>query len=369
MKKKRIIFIIPSLDAGGIETYLLRFLRFVEKDIDPIILVRNNNVGVLEKDYRRITENIFFKPLRYLNPFNLYWYYRFFKNQKPEVVVDFNANFAGFPIWIASLVKIAKRMVFYRQGSNHYPTGWLKNRYNAFVNNLVYNQATHILSNSKAALNFFFPFCWEKDTRFQVLYNGLNTSQYIGPWNQIEIKKKYGLSAQTFLIGHSGRKDPAKNHELIFKLAHQAKNDGLNCHFVCFGLGTETFLDKLSKLQLLDKVTCLGYQTNVPELLGMLDLFIFPSKTEGQPNALIEAMATGLPILASDIPSIRECVPKILHNSLIKPDDVESFYLTIKEFINQPKRSSEEVISFINQNFDATTNFKIFKNLIGETSM
>lgn len=67
---------------------------------------------------------------------------------------------------------------------------------------------------------------------------------------------------------------------------------------------------KITKLDLKDKVKLLGQRNDVPELLSKSSYFIFPSYYEGLPGALVEAMFSKLPIIASNIPENLECVNK-----------------------------------------------------------
>src|SRR5690606_7569548 len=57
-----------------------------------------------------------------------------------------------------------------------------------------------------------------------------------------------------------------------------------------------------------EAVLLLGQRTDIPRLLRTADLFLFPSRTEGLPNALLEAMAAGLPIVATDVPGCRDLI-------------------------------------------------------------
>lgn len=99
----KVLFIVPSLDPGGIETYLLRFLKFIHKDeaIKPYLLVRNLNKGALYDQYEALEIPIYFQPLGYFNLKNIKYYFNLFKKQQFDTVCDFNANFAGMPIWLS----------------------------------------------------------------------------------------------------------------------------------------------------------------------------------------------------------------------------------------------------------------------------
>ncbi|MNT34782.1 Glycosyltransferase Gtf1 [compost metagenome] len=109
------------------------------------------------------------------------------------------------------------------------------------------------------------------------------------------------------------------------------------------GKNTDVYLNKSveENIFLKDKVKVLGYRDDVSSMLTIFDLYFFPSITEGQPNALIEAMVAGVPIIASNIKPIVETTPEILHNELVDPFDVQGFCERIEEYyLNDSKREN-----------------------------
>jgi len=73
-----------------------------------------------------------------------------------------------------------------------------------------------------------------------------------------------------------------------------------------------------------DKVRFLGFRNDIPDLLAASDFFILPSRTEGLPLSILEAMASNLPIIATSIGGIPELVKDKEHGFLIPPDDVDA---------------------------------------------
>lgn len=76
------------------------------------------------------------------------------------------------------------------------------------------------------------------------------------------------------------------------------------------GKETPQLLKKIAEKKLESKVTFLGHRTDIPALLKMADVFVFPSRFEGLPGVLIEAEASGLPIICTDLPMMLEVVAK-----------------------------------------------------------
>lgn len=322
MNRKKICFLIPSVKSGGIETYLLRFLRFLEEDIDVTVLVRNRSKGELYEDYKNTGAKIHLQPLGYFNLKSINWYYRFFKQQQFDTICDFNANFAGIPIWLSKRAGVKNRIAFYRQGKDHFKSSLIKKTYNQLVKSLVFKSSTQVLSNSYAALNYFYP-NRRDDKRFKVIYNGMNVSDFIFEQKNNFIRKELQIPEDAFVVCHSGRLDPVKNHKKILEVAKKLIDKDKNIFFILCGLSTELLQEEVNALVIADNVRLLSYRKDVPQILNESDLFFFPSLTEGQPNALIEAMLMGMPFVASNIEPIKEIVPFDFRAFLINPLDVE----------------------------------------------
>jgi glycosyltransferase involved in cell wall biosynthesis len=352
----KVVFVIPSLDSGGIENYLLRFLQFAKSEVTPIVVVRNYNKGVLYDAYLELCSEVYFAPIGVLNPKKKRQFYKLLCSFEATHVVDFNANFAGWTMLLARLARYKNRITFYRQGKDHFKKSIFKTFYNAFLNQLVYTFSTQILSNSNSALLFFFPNRF-KEAKFRVIYNGIDFKKFRQEPDKVAVRNQLNLPLNNFIIGHSGRLDPMKNHELIIKLASACQTVHPEVLFVLVGEGTEK-IHALSK-----NIISLGYKNNVNQYLSAFDAFIFPSFSEGQPNAMIEAMASGLPILASNIPSIKECIPVEQHDLLLDPSDLDAFNNSLKKLISNPtiyKIDSQYVV----HHFDGAVNFRNFLNTL-----
>jgi glycosyltransferase involved in cell wall biosynthesis len=103
----------------------------------------------------------------------------------------------------------------------------------------------------------------------------------------------------------------------------------------------------------------------VPIVLKSFDLFYFPSITEGQPNALIEAMISGLPILASNIFPIIEALPESAHSLMFDPLNVDDVTTTILHL----SKKNDDLKKYIFKDwarleFDHIKNFALFENQI-----
>ena len=92
-----------------------------------------------------------------------------------------------------------------------------------------------------------------------------------------------------------------------------------------------------------------------------MDIFYFPSYTEGQPNSLIEALVSGLPVIASNIEPIKETIPEKLWVQLVHPDDIEGAKQKVLElYSNRDLIISLNYKNWAVSSFDATLRFGEF---------
>lgn len=324
--KKRCVFFLTSLSQGGMETYLLRFLNYNNGRNHNTVWCASGAGGDLFDDYKKCADELVFKRLGYFSLGGYIYLYRWFKRNRPDTVCDFNGNFAGIVMLVAYLAGVKNRIAQYRGASNHFKETKGRLLYNAIVNRLVYHFATKILSNSEAAFDFFFPNHRNSRKYFKVIPNGIPDEYFIIDSDSRQRKRvELGIPDGAFVVGHTGRYNYAKNHETIIKVAKELCGKYDDIYFVLAGKGTDKELRQaVDEAGLTGKVLLLGYRRDVKELLAAFDLYYFPSVTEGQPNALQEAMARGVPVLASDIAPIKECVPPDFRQKLVSPTDVDT---------------------------------------------
>lgn len=366
MENVKLCFLIPSVNAGGIETYLLRFLGSLNNLENVTIVVRSDTRGELYNDYQYLRCRLHFMPLGYINPLRMWRLYRFFKRKSFDTVCDFNANFAGLPMFIALIAGVPKRVAFYRQGRNHFKPSLHRNVVNQIMNRLVYYHATNVLSNSGAALNYFFSGRKPADDRFQIIPNGFNPDIYDIPGDKATLRQELGIANDKFVVGHCGRLDRAKNHHGILKTAALLVHEDPSFHFLLCGSNTQRLNQEVEEMGLSKHFSLLGFRKDVPELLNTMDLFYFPSYTEGQPNALIEAMLADLPLVASCIAPIRECMPLTHHHWLVEPDDSKSACRKIMEQrqLMAAGIKKQNLRNWAREKFNAEANFRAFEDVI-----
>lgn len=324
MVDSNIVFFINNLDSGGIENYLLRFVQEKSGEFNNIYIYCKSGLGgQLEEEYKEIRNVIIIKQeISYFNFYALRKLKSFLLMSNISVVCDFTGNFSGLILRAAHKADIDKRIAFYRGSTDRFNTVFYKNIYNNIVKYLVEIHATQILSNSQAAFNYFFPALWKGDSRFDVVYNGINPESFLNETR--DLREEFGIPLNAFVIGHTGRFNSAKNHETILKVAEILISKYDDIYFILCGNDVDIKLLPIIRSKGLgNRIITFGNRRDIPKFLNTMDCFFFPSLTEGQPNALIEAMVMGLPYVASNIDPIKETVFNF--DELYPPKDVDAF--------------------------------------------
>lgn len=154
---------------------------------------------------------------------------------------------------------------------------------------------------------------------------GVDLTKYSTLNNYRNLKEEIGLSKNDILLFSIGELNKNKNHGVVLKAIAKIKNK--NIHYLIAGQGSlEAELYELANdLKIFDQLHLLGYRKNIPELLKEVDAFIFPSLREGLSASLMEAMASGLPIIASDIRGNIDLIDNNIGGYLLDPYDIDGF--------------------------------------------
>jgi glycosyltransferase involved in cell wall biosynthesis len=370
MQMKKILFLCHSLGVGGIETYLLRFASWLSErhpQFEIHIICKSGGFGTYEGGFVRARVTLHGMPIGYLDPPAHLNFYRFLRKNRFEAVCDFGGDFGGLTNLVAWIARVPKRLVFYRSAQSAYQPTPFKRFYQHFLNRLVCTFSTHILSNSQEAFVSFFS--TRLDGRFQVIRNGVPVPPSISPEQTEDFRNEIGLEPGQKVVMHVGSARWEKNHECIIDMAELAQKDNLNACFCLVGPGVETAWKSKCEALNLTNIRFLGERRDVDQLLQIADVFLFPSLSEGQPNAFLEALVGSVPFVASDIAPIRETLPSDWGRRwLFPPEFPEQGYLLLKGHMkNNPRHDSqfEELVSWAKVTFEQDRCFDKFLKALG----
>jgi glycosyltransferase involved in cell wall biosynthesis len=165
--------------------------------------------------------------------------------------------------------------------------------------------------------------CRISPERIRVVCNGVDVQRFRPLSNRDQLRQKLGLPENRFIIGNVARLDPVKNHQLIFKSLAAARDNGICPLLLLVGEGPHraSLERQIHSLGLSSDVILFGYSDLIPEILNCLDLYVQSSLYEGFSNTVLEAMACGLPVLATDVGGTSDVFTDGLEGYLLKSND------------------------------------------------
>lgn len=174
---------------------------------------------------------------------------------------------------------------------------------------------------------------WLRPESIEVIHNGKDTQQF-RPERRDALKRAWRLPAHTVLFGVTSRVSGRKGHRILLEALARLVPVESHIYLAIVGAGPEQkrLERQISELGLGDRVHWLGFRRDVPDLLSSFDAFVLPSLSEAEafPNTLVEAMASGLPCITTDVGSVREILVNEQSGLLVAPGSVEELAAAIQ---------------------------------------
>jgi len=193
--------------------------------------------------------------------------------------------------------------------------------------------------------------------RAEVIYNGIDTSKFKPGENNV-IREKLGLASDDILVGSIGNIRPAKGYDILLRAAAEVKKQRPDVKFVIAGEGSGELYRGLlilrENLNLQDTVFFLGFTENTVEFLQGINVFLLCSTSEGFSLSLIEAMACGLPVVATRCGGPEEIIRSKKEGMLVEeknPESIARCLMTVARSLRISEKNTKYVSSSIEQRF------------------
>ena len=193
--------------------------------------------------------------------------------------------------------------------------------------------------------------------KIEVIHNGIDVSSFSGA-GKGSLRQSLRLAEDSRVAGFIGRLGPEKGIAYLLEAADTICRSTRGIYFVLIGEGilkeeTEAFV---ASRGLKDRIITLGWRKDATGLLPDLDMLLLPSLTEGTPMVILEAMAAGVPVIASDVGGIGEIIEDSKTGLLIKPRDPGAIVESVKALLDNrglAERISSSAMSEVQSRFSA----------------
>lgn len=294
----RILQIVPNMQAGGLETWLMNQYRCLDKTkIQYDFLVHYNKRFFYDDEIEAMGGKIYRCTVREDNnlpKYFLFLYHFFRSHPEYKVIHGHMPSFSVFYMGIARMCGVPIRINHSHNSSYNKTT---KGRIEHFLTKFVKWNSNYLFACSNLAGKYMYG-----NSKFTVIHNAVDVDKF--KYNEKvrnEIRKELNVEGK-FVIGHIGRFTLQKNHTFLIDIFKDFLSKRKNSVLLLIGTGEleNKIKEKIASLGISDNVIFTGVRKDVERLYQGMDAFVLPSLYEGLPVVGIEAQASGVPLLISD---------------------------------------------------------------------
>jgi glycosyltransferase involved in cell wall biosynthesis len=229
--------------------------------------------------------------------------------------------FNAVPLALAAAARVPIRIAHIYPLADIKPQTAARSLYQHTAAAVITHVATSVVSDSASSLAAFNRLRGGGANRGRVIFCGIDVEHFAAHEDKMQIRARLGLPQDVAIVTYVARFVRSKNHELIFQVADHVNADKLTCHFVLAGSHGELMTEIANRARSRADFSVLVGLPDVAPLLSASDIFLFPSLEEGFGLVAIEAAAAGVPVIATDLPTIREATPPSFHDLMFPPND------------------------------------------------
>jgi glycosyltransferase involved in cell wall biosynthesis len=332
----KIAFYIGSLNSGGSERHVLRLLEGLPNFGYRVALIVNSKSGPLLEQVTSLGAELVEFPISPKPGGRLDFILntsRYLRDNHFDIVQGFNditilylglaAKFAGMPVLLFAL---RNTHIFISASFKTRIIGWVCRN---LVSGVIVNSHKTARQMSK---EFRMP-----EAGIRVIHNGVQYVKDRQSGDAVHMRKKLGICFTRKTVGIVARLDPVKRVDTLIKTAVLLSD--LSMQFLIVGDGQEraNLESQIEAAGQVDRFVFVGNQKDPIQWISAFDIGILCSESEGFPQAILEYMAVGLPVVAPAVGGISELVIEGETGFLVQPNDLAALAAAIRRLINDPE--------------------------------
>jgi glycosyltransferase involved in cell wall biosynthesis len=325
-RRTRVLHVLSTLLAGGTEYAALRLIRHLDPARYEFHVAWLRDEPALAGEFAAAGARVVGMDLRAkIDPRCLARLIRYVRRQRIDLVHT-HMDLADYYGAGAARLGGARALVSSKQNADEFRTRRTWKRWPfLLLERLAYEAADAVIVVSHGLVDFLRRAEHLPTGKMVVIGNGIDPGLALNPPPRAEARRALGLAAFDPLLGTLGRLAPQKGATDLLRALPAVTRRHPRAGLVFAGDGPQraALEAEARTLGLGDRVAFLGFRRDVPTVLAALDLFLFPSLWEGLPQALLEAMASGLPVVAARTLGIDEIVRDGANGLLVEPRDPE----------------------------------------------
>jgi len=180
--------------------------------------------------------------------------------------------------------------------------------------------------------------------------NGVSIDRFT-PGSEPDVRAEFGLLPDDIVVGNVGRLSPEKGHSIFLHATRALLERMPDVKFLVVGDGEQrtALQDQSRRLGLDGSVIWAGARSDVERIYRAMDLFVLPSLWEGLPISILESMASGVPVVASDLPGVRELIRPGQTGWLAEPGNATDLANRMADALSQPEARARVAAEALDQ--------------------
>lgn len=335
----RVLQVVSIMNRAGIETWLMHLLRhFDRREIAMDFIAQTDRPGAYDSEIRSLGAQIFYSG----SPRKLWSYARSFvgvlRSQGPyDVLHSHNYFFSGVDLRLATRAGVQRRIAHLHPVRDIEAKRPFRALYTRLMGRWIRDYSDLILAPSNASLEAFAQYADLSGKPRAVVRNCVDVSAVNGAIDRAATRQELGLPVDCPIVAYVARFEPHKNHSFVVDVADRLKRSGTRVHFALAGTDGSTRREFERQIEGRADFSVFVNRPDVAPLLQCADLFFFPSREEGFGTVAIEAAAAGLPVVATNLPGIREACCESQRAYMFPEGDLDAAARNLHTMLTNPR--------------------------------
>jgi glycosyltransferase involved in cell wall biosynthesis len=301
----KICYVVTDLGNGGAQKQLRELItRLDPRHFEPLVI--NLHDGLVSDQFEQVGRIISLAYRGRGDGAKTMAIAQILRRERPDILHCFltSGNFYGL---IGGVMSGTKRRIAGERSVGNHLQGMRRRAYA-----MTLKTATVVVTNSSRNKQWLHENYKLAASKVLIIKNGCAIPSP-RPLDDVAAKRlALGVAPDEFLVGTATHLSREKDVSCLVAAIHDVVRSGIPVRAAVVGSGPlhDSVRHQIDELGIADRVALLGYRPHAETLLLMqaLDCFVLPSRVEGMPNALMEAMALGVPSIASDVGGVPELI-------------------------------------------------------------
>ncbi len=339
----RVLLLISNLEYGGAQRQIVELANNIDRSRYELHICSLSDYAPLANQLKPGTK---FHVIKKYFKFDITVIPRLvflLKHLKIDIIHSFLFD-AEIAARIAGVIAGVRGIIGSERNTNYH----LKRR-QILAYNLTRGAVNLIIANSRAGAEFNSRTLGQDMSMYRIIHNGVDTDRFF-PRDSLLLRRDLGILEDEAVVGMFASFKEQKNHPLFFAAAQSVLKRIPNVRFLLVGdmlhaglHGSDAYMSRMTslvdELGIRDNCIFLGNRDDVEYLYCICDLTVLPSLFEGTPNVLLESMACGVPVIATDVSDNSIIVSDKETGYIVPLDDPEIVAERICSLIiNKPER-------------------------------